>query len=55
MEEKPEVREAPPAVEEPAPRAVEEPPADPMADFLNDPLIEKALEIFKSTLQTRKA
>jgi hypothetical protein len=26
-----------------------------MADFLNDPLIEKALEIFKSTLQTRQA
>ena len=55
VEETPEVREAPPAVEEPAPPAVEEPPADPMADFLNDPLIEKALEIFKSTLQTRKA
>ena len=30
-----------------------EPPQDPMADFLNDPLIEKALEIFKSTLQTK--
>jgi hypothetical protein len=28
-------------------------PQDPMADFLNDPLIEKALEIFKSTLQTK--
>ena len=25
---------------------------DPMEDFLNDPLIEKALEIFKGTLQT---
>lgn len=55
VEETPEVCEAPSAVEEPAPPAVEEPPADPMADFLNDPLIEKALEIFKSTLQTRKA
>jgi DNA polymerase III subunit gamma/tau len=29
------------------------PPADPMEEFLNDPLIEKALEIFKGTLQTR--
>jgi hypothetical protein len=27
-------------------------PVDPMEDFLNDPLIEKALEIFKGTLQT---
>jgi hypothetical protein len=24
-----------------------------MEDFLNDPLIEKALEIFKGTLQTQ--
>ncbi|MFM8982542.1 MAG: DNA polymerase III subunit gamma/tau [Spartobacteria bacterium] len=55
VEEAPEVREEPAAAEEPAPPVVEEPPADPMADFLNDPLIEKALEIFKSTLQTRKA
>jgi DNA polymerase-3 subunit gamma/tau len=28
------------------------PPADPMEDFKNDPLIKKALEVFKSTLQT---
>ena len=28
-------------------------PVDPMEDFLNDPLIEKALEIFKGTLQTQ--
>ncbi len=55
VEEVPEVREEPPVAEEIAPPPVEEPPADPMADFLNDPLIEKALEIFKSTLQTRKA
>ncbi|MFZ9963738.1 MAG: DNA polymerase III subunit gamma/tau [Terrimicrobiaceae bacterium] len=55
VEETPEVREESPAAVESAPPAVEEPPADPMADFLNDPLIEKALEIFKSTLQTRKA
>lgn len=46
---------------EPAPEApqpvepVEETPVDdPMAEFLNDPLIEKALEIFKGTLQTQK-
>ena len=56
VEETPEIREeAPSAAEETAPPAADEPPADPMADFLNDPLIEKALEIFKSTLQTRKA
>jgi hypothetical protein len=51
-----ELREAPPEplqVEaEPTPIA---PPADPMEEFLNDPLIEKALEIFKGTLQTRTA
>ena len=34
--------------------AVEAPPVDPMEEFLNDPLIEKALEIFKGTLQTQK-
>jgi len=28
------------------------PPADPMEAFKNDPLIKKALEVFKSTLQT---
>jgi hypothetical protein len=48
VEEKPETREEPVAAKESAPP----PPVDPMADFLNDPLIEKALEIFKSTLQT---
>ena len=32
----------------------EAPPVDPMQEFLNDPLIEKALEIFKGTLQTPK-
>ena len=31
------------------------PPADPMEDFLNDPLIEKALEIFNGTLQTARS
>ena len=48
-----EIREAP----APAPAPVVELAApavsvDPMEDFLNDPLIEKALEIFKGTLQT---
>ena len=38
----------PPVVELAAPAV----PVDPMEDFLNDPLIEKALEIFKGTLQT---
>ena len=33
---------------------VEALPVDPMEEFLNDPLIEKALEIFKGTLQTQK-
>jgi hypothetical protein len=55
VEEKPEDREEPVAAKEIAPPPPEEPPADPMADFMNDPLIEKALEIFKSTLQTRQA
>jgi DNA polymerase-3 subunit gamma/tau len=55
VQEKPEVREEPVAEKEIAPPPPEEPPADPMADFMNDPLIEKALEIFKSTLQTRQA
>jgi hypothetical protein len=49
--------------EEPAPEPPrDEPPPepaapakDPMEEFLNDPLIEKALEIFKGTLQTRSA
>ena len=47
-----------PEPEPEAPKAaepvVEAPPADPMEEFLNDPLIEKALEIFKGTLQTQK-
>ena len=45
-----------PAPEAPQPvEPVEETPVDdPMAGFLNDPLIEKALEIFKGTLQTQK-
>ena len=55
VQENPEVREEPVAEKEIAPPPPEEPPADPMADFMNDPLIEKALEIFKSTLQTRQA
>lgn len=42
--------EAPPAVEP----VIEQPAADPMEEFLKDPLIEKALEIFKGTLQTQK-
>ncbi len=54
--------EPPPAVEtapareetpEPArPPKAAPPPADPMEDFKNDPLIKKALEVFKTTLQT---
>jgi len=50
------VGEAPPPVEQPAAREEApppEPPKDPLEEFLNDPLIEKALEIFKGTLQTR--
>ncbi|MFM8716072.1 MAG: DNA polymerase III subunit gamma/tau [Spartobacteria bacterium] len=47
-----------PQPEPEAPKAaepvVEAPPVDPMEEFLNDPLIEKALEIFKGTLQTQK-
>ena len=36
-----------------APKAADVPlpPSDPMGDFKDDPLIKKALEIFKSTLQ----
>lgn len=45
------VREEPKA-SEPVP---EVPPADPMEEFKNDPLIKKALEVFKSTLQTAQA
>ena len=55
VEEAPEIREEPPAAVQTAPHPAEETPIDPMADFLNDPLIEKALEIFKGTLQTRQS
>ena len=55
VEEPPEIAEEPPSAVVTAPPVVIEPPVDPMEDFLNDPLIEKALEIFKSTLQTRQA
>ena len=51
IDEPEEIPIAEPVAEESAP--LPEPPADPMADFMNDPLIEKALEIFKSTLQTK--
>ena len=47
-----------PASEPPRDEPPPEPAApakDPMEEFLNDPLIEKALEIFKGTLQTRSA
>ena len=55
VEEVPEIREEPPAAVQAAPPPAQETPVDPMADFLNDPLIEKALEIFKGTLQTRQS
>ncbi|MGH8047055.1 MAG: hypothetical protein ACREKL_07390, partial [Chthoniobacterales bacterium] len=48
------VEAAPEPVEEesaPAPQAAKE-PVDPMAEFKNDPLIRKALEIFKAEIQT---
>jgi DNA polymerase-3 subunit gamma/tau len=38
---------APPAI----PEKIDEPPADPMEAFKNDPLIHKALEIFKGEIQ----
>ena len=44
-------REEPPAAAAPPPG----PPADPNEDFKNDPFIKKALEVFKSTLQTSPA
>jgi len=50
-EPEPEPEPEAPKVAEPV---VEAPPVDPMEEFLNDPLIEKALEIFKGTLQTQK-
>ncbi len=43
-----------PEAPQPVEPVVETPVEDPMAEFLNDPLIEKALEIFKGTLQTQK-
>ncbi len=43
-----------PEAPQPVEPVVEMPAEDPMAEFLNDPLIEKALEIFKGTLQTQK-
>ena len=50
-EPEPEAQLEAPKVIEPVVDAL---PADPMEEFLNDPLIEKALEIFKGTLQTQK-
>lgn len=53
-EEEP-VREEAPEPQEPAKTQMEAPapaPVDPMEEFLNDPLIEKALEKFQGTLQT---
>lgn len=47
--------EAEPAIEEPEPAssaAAPQPPADPMEEFRKDPLIRKALEIFKAEIQT---
>jgi DNA polymerase-3 subunit gamma/tau len=56
VEESPEPAPEPPSIAAaPAAAAVEPPSADPMEEFLNDPLIEKALEIFKGTLQTPAA
>jgi DNA polymerase-3 subunit gamma/tau len=46
--------EAEAVVEEP-PQPMPAPSTDPMEEFLNDPLIEKALEKFNSTLQTKKS
>jgi len=58
LQEQPEPEaEAPPPHEEreePAPQPPA-PPVDPMEEFKNDPLIKKALEIFKSTQQTNPA
>jgi hypothetical protein len=59
MEERaPEAEAEPPPVrdaQEAAAPTTPEPPADPMEEFKNDPLIKKALELFKSTLQTNPA
>jgi len=48
----PEPDESVPVREDPVVSAA---PADPNEDFKNDPFIKKALEVFKSTLQTAKA
>jgi len=37
--------------EEPAPAIEKAPPVDPIADFKNDPLIRKAMEIFKAEIE----
>jgi len=52
VEEEPEPVREEPVAQAPEPVA---PPADPMEEFKNDPLIKKALEVFKSTLQTATA
>ena len=49
IEESVEVEATTPATEEPIKK---ETPVDPMEEFKNDTLIKKALEVFKSTLQT---
>ena len=49
------IPEEAPELGEPAAKAAPPPPADPMEEFKNDPLIKKALEVFKSTLQTASA
>jgi DNA polymerase-3 subunit gamma/tau len=51
LQPEPEPEPEAPKITEPV---VEAPPVDPMEEFHNDPLIEKALEIFKGTLQTQK-
>jgi hypothetical protein len=53
VEEEPAPEPEPPRDDPPPEPAA--PAKDPMEEFLNDPLIEKALEIFKGTLQTRSA
>lgn len=53
-EPEPETEVPPRTAAAPAEPKADTPPADPMEEFLNDPLIEKALEIFKGTLQTQK-
>ena len=58
LEQQPEpVAELTPVREEPSAATSQPPapPADPNEDFKNDPFIKKALEVFKSTLQTTPA